>query len=176
RNTKRRWRRCKMRSDLLVPDRCQHVTHGLRELVERDDIFIISQVQVKSDALGDVISEPPAGVTSFVSGSRDCRVQPIAVELEELSRCCPEIWKFFFKGDHDFYLRARASEGQRWSSSALCQAEIIPAEAHLVLFGVPECEWHRQIDRHPGNAGKPTRNANKRPHQSRAVCRAPSRR
>src|SRR6266446_7871212 len=119
-----------MRSDLLVPDRCQHVTHGLRELVERDDIFIISQVQVKSDALGDVISEPPAGETSFVGGSRNCRVQPIAVELEELSRCCPQIWKFFFKRDHDFYLQARASEGLRWSSSALFPAKTTPAETH----------------------------------------------
>src|SRR6516164_1480463 len=106
-------------------------------------------MQVKSDALGDVISEPPAGVTSFVSGSRDCRVQPIAVELEEMSRCCPQIWKFFFKGDHDFYLRARASEGWRGSSSASFPARTTPAGEYSVLFGVPECEWHQQIDRHP---------------------------
>jgi hypothetical protein len=31
------------------------------------------------------------------------RVQPIPVELEQLSRICAEIWKFFFKRDHDSY-------------------------------------------------------------------------
>jgi hypothetical protein len=29
-------------------------------------------------------------------------VKPITVELEELSRGRPEIWKFFLKRDHDF--------------------------------------------------------------------------
>src|SRR5438445_12378178 len=98
-------------------------------------------MQIKSNAFSHVFGEPPSGVTSYVSGSRDGRVQPIAVELEELSRCCPQVWKFFFKRDHDFYLRARASEGLRWSSSALFPAKTTPAETHLVLFGVPECEW-----------------------------------
>src|SRR5256885_1968949 len=89
-----------------------------------------------------------------VSAGFDRRVQPIAVELEKLPRGCAEIWKFFFKRHHDFYLRARANDCRRWSASALSQAETIPAEAHLVLFDVPACEWHRQIDRHPGSAGK----------------------
>src|SRR5262245_52595909 len=107
-----------MRTDLLVPDRRQYITHGLRQLIESDHVFVVSQVQVKSNALRDVIGEPPAGVTSVVSGPRDRCVQPVAVELEELSRGCPEIWKFFFKRDHDFCLQGRASGRRRWSSSA----------------------------------------------------------
>src|SRR5436189_2327420 len=165
-----------MRADLLVADRFQNITHGLRQLVERDDIFVVSQPQIKSDALSDVISQPPAGITSLVSSSRDRRLQPIPVELEELSRSCAQIWKFFFKGDHDFYLRARAGAHQRWNSFGLSQAETIPAEAHLVLFGAPEYEWHRQIDRHLGSVDKPTRNANRQLHRSPAVSRAPLRR
>jgi len=34
---------------------------------------------------GHVFSEPPAGVTRFVSGPRERRVKPITVELEKLS-------------------------------------------------------------------------------------------
>src|SRR5262249_58158684 len=100
-----------MRADLLIANRGQYITHSLRQLTEGDHVFVISQVQIKSDAFGDVIGEPPAGVTSFVSGPRDRRMQPVAVELEKLSRACPEIWKFFFKRDHDFYLRPRAGRG-----------------------------------------------------------------
>src|SRR5215510_13705497 len=121
-----------MRADLLVADCFQDITHGLRQLTEGDDVFVVSQVQVKSDALGDMIGEPPARVTCLVGGTRERSMQPIAVELEKLPRGCPEIWKFFFKRDHDFYLRARANERRRWGASALFQAETIPAEAHLV--------------------------------------------
>src|SRR5436309_3034583 len=117
-----------MRADLLIANRRQYVSDRLRQLAERDDTFVISQAQVKSDALGDVIGEPPAGITSFVSGPCDRRMQPIAVKFEQLSRARPEIWKFLFKRDHDFYLRALASEGRRWSSSALFQEETIPVE------------------------------------------------
>jgi hypothetical protein len=88
-------------ANFLVADRLQHVAHRLRQLTESDDVFVISQAQIKSDAFGHVFSEPPAGVTCFVSGPRERRVKPVTVELEELSRGCPEIWKLFLKRDHD---------------------------------------------------------------------------
>src|SRR5262245_2149491 len=175
RNGNGRGRKGEMRSDLLVANCLQHVAHSLSQLTERDHVFVISQVQVKSNAFGHVIGEPPIRVARFVSGPRDRGAQPIAVELKELSRGCPEIWKFFLKRDHDFYLRARASERWCWSSSALSQAETIPAGAHSALCDAQACGSHPQIDRHPGSAGKPTRNANRRPRQSHAVFRAPSR-
>jgi len=45
----------------LITDGSQDVTHRLRELTECDHVFVVSQMQVKSNALGDVIGEPPAG-------------------------------------------------------------------------------------------------------------------
>ena len=90
-----------MRHDFLVADHFQDVPHSLRQLVKGDDVFVISQVQVKSDAFRNVIGEPPTGITGFISRSRDGSVQPIAAELEELPRVCAEIRKFFLKRDHD---------------------------------------------------------------------------
>ena len=90
-----------MSANLLVTDRLQYVAHRLRQLIESHHVFVISQVQIKSNAFGHVFSEPPAGVTSFVSGPRDRCMKPVTVELEELPRGCPEIWKLFFKRDHD---------------------------------------------------------------------------
>src|SRR5262249_61336475 len=119
RNGNRRWRKGEMRSDLLVANCLQDVAHSLSQLIEGDHIFVVSQVQIKSNAFSHVISEPPAGITSLVSGTRDRRMQPITVELEQLPRGCPQIWKFFLKRDHDLYLRARVSERGCWSSFAL---------------------------------------------------------
>ena len=79
----------KVPANLLVADRLQHVAHRLRQLAEGDHVFVVSQVQIKSNAFGHVFSEPPAGVTRFVSSPRDRRVKPVTVELEELSRGCP---------------------------------------------------------------------------------------
>src|SRR5438552_865886 len=69
----------------------------------RVHIFVIPQVQVKGNALRDMLSQPPARVTGLVSRPRDRRVEPIAIELEKLSRVGAEIGKFFFKRDHDSY-------------------------------------------------------------------------
>src|SRR5262249_33629705 len=173
RNRNGRGRRCKMPTNLLIADRFQHVAHRLRQLVKGHYVFVVSQVQIKSNTFRHVFSEPPARITCFVSRPRDRRLQPIAVELEQLTGGRPEIWKFFLKRDHDFYLRARAIERLRWSSSALSQGEPVPAEAHLALCGVPACGWHLQIDRHPGNADKSRHNANRLPHRSLVAFQAP---
>src|SRR5215216_5197125 len=95
----RNGRRCgrEVPANFLVADRRQYVTHGLRQLREGDHVFVISQVQIKSNAFCDVFSEPPAGVTSLVSGPRDRCVKPVTVELKELPRRRPEIWKLFLK-------------------------------------------------------------------------------
>src|SRR5262249_55338088 len=129
RNRNGRGRGCKMPTDLLIADGFQHVAYCLRQLVKGHHVFVVSQVQIKSNTFCHVFSEPPARITRFVSGPRDRRVQPIAVELKQLTGGRPEIWKFFLKRDHDFYPRAGAIERLRWSSSALSQGEIVPAEA-----------------------------------------------
>src|SRR6516225_5418637 len=91
----------KVPANFLVADGLQHVAHRLRQLTESHDAFVISQVQVKSNAFGHMFSEPPAGVTCFVSCPRDRRVKPVTVELEKLSGRGPQIWKLFLKRDHD---------------------------------------------------------------------------
>src|SRR5215469_7916520 len=90
-----------MRHNLLVADRVQDVTHSLRQLTKSDHVFVVSQVQVKSNAFRHVIGEPPTGITSFIRRPRDRSMQPIAAKLEKLPRTCAEIWKFFLKRDHD---------------------------------------------------------------------------
>src|SRR5467141_4207350 len=136
-----------MRHNFLVADRSQHVTHSLRQLVKRHHVFVISQVQIKSNALSHVIGEPPTGITGFISRPRERSMEPIAAKLEELSRICAEIWKFFLKGDHDFCLSACCVIPA--SNPPLSQVEIIPAGAYWVLHDVPRYEWHLQTDRHP---------------------------
>src|SRR6476469_8171656 len=91
RNRNRWWCGRKVPANFLVADRLLHVAHRLRQLAEGDHVFVISQVQIKSNAFGHVFGEPPAGVTRFVSGPRQCRVKPVTVELEELSRRRPKI-------------------------------------------------------------------------------------
>src|SRR6266480_7204964 len=155
-----------MRHDFLVADHFQDVPHSLRQLVKGDDVFVISQVQVKSNAFGHVIGEPPTGITSFVCRPGDCSMQPIAAELEQLSRSCAEIGKFFLKGDHDScsgYCPILA-----WTSVE-SQTETIPAAAHWVLCDVPMYGWHLQTDRHREIAGTPRRNADTPLHRSRVV-------
>ena len=96
-----RRRRRKMRYDFLVTDHFQDVAHSLRQLAEGDHVFVIPQVQIKRNALGDVIRQPPARISGFISRPRDRSVQPIAIELEKLPRIGAEIWKLFLKRDHD---------------------------------------------------------------------------
>jgi hypothetical protein len=92
-----------MGHNLFVTDRFEDKSHGLRQLTKCDDAFIISQVQIKGDAFGHVIGQPPAGITSFVGCAVDRCVQPVAIEFEQLPGICAEIRKFFFKRDHDSY-------------------------------------------------------------------------
>src|SRR6266436_1935337 len=162
-----------MRHNFLVADRSQHVTHSLRQLVKRHHVFVISQVQIKSNALSHVIGEPPTGITGFISRPRERSMQPIAAKLEELSRVCAEIRKFFLKRDHDSC--SGCCVILAWNSGRP-QVEIIPAEAHWVLHDVPMYEWHPQIDRRPEIAGTRRRNANTPPHRSPGVFRVLSRR
>src|SRR5207253_8137843 len=89
-----------MRDNFLVADCFQDVTHSLGELIERDHVFVVSQMQIKSNAFGHVIGEPPAGITGFVSSPGDRRVKPIAIEFKKLSRLRAQIRKFLFKRDH----------------------------------------------------------------------------
>src|ERR1700730_12171158 len=98
-------------------------------------------------------------------------MQPIAAKLEELSRICAEIWKFFLKRDHDFCSLAWCLI-PAWNSASLTQAEIIPAGAHWGLRDAPTCEWHLQTDRHPEIADQQRRNANTPLHQSPEAFRA----
>src|SRR5436309_1002135 len=135
-----------MRHNLLVTDRFQHVTHSLRQLVKRHHVFVISQVQIKSNALSHVIGKPPTGITGLVRGARDRSMQPVAAEFEELSGICAEIWKFFLKRDHDSCSGCCAILA--WNS-APSQKETTPAGAHWVLRDVPTFGWCLQISRTP---------------------------
>src|SRR2546427_5717859 len=127
-------------------------------------------MQVKRNAFGDVIGEPPAWITGFVSRTRDCRVKPIAIEFEKLSRLRAEIRKFLFKRDHDACL-SKCCVKVPWNS-VLSQGERVPAEAHWVLYDAPRCERHLQIHRPPEIADTPRRSANRRLRRSPAVFRA----
>src|SRR5437667_4020282 len=110
--------------NFLVADHFQHVTHSLRQLAKGHHVFVISQMQVKSNAFRHVICEPPSGITSFISRPRDRRIEPIAIELEKLSRVGTEIWKFFLNRDHDSYSFG-CSVMPLWKSGQ-CQAGTIP--------------------------------------------------
>src|SRR5438067_7115047 len=160
----------KVRHNFLITDCFQDVTHRLRELAECDHVFVVSQMQVKSNAFGHVIGEPPARITGFMSRPRDRGMKPIAIEFEKLSRVRAEIRKFFFKRDHGA-CSSKFCVVLAWNF-AESQLKTIPAEAHSVLCDAPKCEWHRQIHRHPEIADTPTRNANRPLHRSRGVSRA----
>jgi hypothetical protein len=71
-----------MPTNFFVADRRQHVAHRLRQLVESDYVFVISQVQIKGNAFRHVFGEPPARITCFISSPCERRVKPVAVELE----------------------------------------------------------------------------------------------
>src|SRR5213595_664695 len=162
-----------MWDDLLVADHLQDIAHGLRKLAERDHTLVIPQAEVKSDTLRYVIGQPPTRVASLVRRAGDGSVQPIAIELEELSRLGPQIRKFFFKCDHDFRLGYRVIPRRRREIELeLSRAETIPAGAHLVLFAGRGYGWHPQIGRHPQIVGAPKRNVNTPLHQSCAIFRA----
>src|SRR5881398_137221 len=120
-----------------------------------------------------VIGEPPTRVAGLVRRTGDGSMQPIAIKLEELSRLGPQIWKFFFKCDHDFRLGYRVIPRRRREIELeSSRAETIPAGAHFVLFAGREYGWHPQIDRHPQIVGAPTRNVNTPLHQFCAIFRA----
>src|SRR5258708_29351670 len=85
RNRNRRRRRCEVGNDLLVTDCLQDVLHRFLKLLEGDDVLIVPQVQVKRDALGHVLGQPPTRITGLVGGAIDRGVQPVAVELKELT-------------------------------------------------------------------------------------------
>src|SRR5438067_407577 len=162
-----------MWDDLLVADHLQDIAHGLRKLAERDHTLVIPQTEVKSDTFCHVIGEPPTRVAGLVRRTGDGSMQPIAIKLEELPRLGPQIWKFFFKCDHDFRSGHRVIPRQRHAIElALFPAETIPAEAHSVLSTDRGYEWHPQIDQRPQIAGAPTRNADTPLHQSCAIFRA----
>src|SRR6266480_6801213 len=101
RNRNGRRRRREVGNDFLVADRFQDVLHCFLKLLESDDVFVVPEMQIKRDALGDVFGQPPTRVTGFIGRAIDGGVQPIAVELEELARVAAQIWKFLFKRDHD---------------------------------------------------------------------------
>src|SRR5436309_10604666 len=167
-NGRRRGR--KMRHNLLITDCSQDVTHSLRELIECDHVFVVSQMQIKSNAFGHVIGEPPPEITGFMSSPGDRRVKPIAIEFEKLSRLRAEIRKFFFKRDHGA-CSLKFCVVLPWNLAA-SQRETIPAAEYWVLCDAPTCEWHRQIHQHPEIADTPRRNANRPLRRWRGVFRA----
>ena len=77
-----------------------NVADRLVKLAESDDRLIRPQGKIKRDAFRDVVGEPPARVTSARGGLANLRLQPVAVELEELPRIGAEVGKFFLKRDH----------------------------------------------------------------------------
>src|SRR6516162_9454237 len=132
-----------MRHNLLVANGFQHVLHSLRQLVKRHHVFVISHVQIKSNALSDVIGQPPTGITSFVSGPCDRRVKPIAIEFEKLSGVRAEVRKFLFKSDHGA-CSSKFCAVRAWNLAGP-HGETTPAGAHWVLRDVPTYEWRLQI-------------------------------
>ena len=101
RNGNRGRGRFEVRNDFLVTDHLQNVTHGLRQLTESDNWFVVSQPQIKGNAFRDMIGQPPTWIAGFIGRAGDGGVQPIAVELEELTRVAAQIRKFFFKRYHE---------------------------------------------------------------------------
>jgi hypothetical protein len=101
RNGNRRGRGREIGNDLLVTNRFEHVLHGLSQLPKRDHVLVVSQPQIKRDALGDVIGQPPTRVARFVGRAVDRGIEPIAIKLEELPGIAAQIGKLFFKRDHD---------------------------------------------------------------------------
>src|SRR6266699_748712 len=130
----------KVRHNFLITDCFQDVTPRLRELTECDHVFVVSQMQVKSNAFSHVTGEPPAGITSFVSSPRDRRLKPIAIEFEKLSRLRAKIRKSLFKRDHGV-CSSKFSVVLAWDSAG-SRRKTIPAAAHWALHDVPKCERH----------------------------------
>ena len=81
----RRRRRREIRNDFFVADRFQNVLNGFLKLFERNNVLVVSEMQIEGDALGDMISQPPAWITGLVGSAIDGSVEPIAVEFEELT-------------------------------------------------------------------------------------------
>src|SRR5436853_1970192 len=118
----RRWRRCEVGNDFLVTDRFQDVLHRFLKLLEGDDVLVVPQMQIKRDALGDVLGQPPTRVTGLVGRAIDGGVQPIAIKLKELPRVSAQIRKFFFKRDHDLLDRVEIIHAAWSQASAPCPA------------------------------------------------------
>src|SRR5439155_17324944 len=85
RNRDRRRSRCEVGNDLLVTDRFQDVLDRFLKLFECNNVLVVSKVQIKCDALGDMLGQPPARVTGLIGRAVNRGVQPVAVELEELA-------------------------------------------------------------------------------------------
>src|SRR5436853_3847197 len=153
----RRWRRCEVGNDFLVTDRFQDVLHRFLKLLEGDDVLVVPQMQIKRDALGDVLGQPPTRIAGLVGRAIDGGVQPIPVELKELTRVATQIWKLFFKRDHDSFDPVEIIRAASSPASRLCPAR----------------GWRRQIDRHLRSADGLRRNGDTPLHRSRAICRGP---
>ena len=85
RNRDRRRSRREVGNNLLVTDRFQDLLDRLLKLFERDNVLVVSKVQIKRNALSDMFGQPPARVTGLIGRAVNRGVQPVAVELEELA-------------------------------------------------------------------------------------------
>ena len=85
RNRYRRRRRREVGDDFFVANRFENVLHRFLKLFEGHDVLVISEMQIKRDAFRDVFGQPPTRIARLVRRAIDRCVQPVPVELEELS-------------------------------------------------------------------------------------------
>src|SRR5438034_11420883 len=85
RNRDRRRSRCEVGNDLLVTDRFQDVLDRFLKLFECNNVLVVSKVQIKCDALGDMLGQPPARVTGLIGCAVNRRSEEHTSELQSHS-------------------------------------------------------------------------------------------